>query len=371
MLKTAKRIGLIALRGAGAFSVARASSWRRRRLLILCYHGIAIDDEAVWNPWLYISLATFERRLEILRRGGYAMLPLTVALDRLRRDDLPERAVAMTFDDGMHDFATRALPVLAQANCPVTVYLATQSVEHGLPVFPLLCSYLLWKGRGRTIDLSGLGLPGPAVHLSDDNAHNHVLRQLLQTSITGNLGLPERHDLATRLAHRLDIDLEPILERRLLTVMDRAEVTAVARSGVDFQLHTHRHYSPDNEDEYRSEIRLNRTSIEALTGRRPTHFCYPSGIHDPAFTPWLEAEGVQSAVTCSSGYATPSTPLLELPRLLDHGHLSDIEFEAWTSGAGHWLPSRAPAPPIPVQLGLVNAHASRAAANRASRLPRA
>ncbi len=79
-MKALKRGALAVLRGAGVFRVARESAWRRDRLLILCYHGISIDDEHEWDPAYYMTADAFERRLRMLRDGGYTVLTLSDAV---------------------------------------------------------------------------------------------------------------------------------------------------------------------------------------------------------------------------------------------------------------------------------------------------
>src|SRR4029078_6155684 len=96
----------------GITSRVASSEWRRRRLLILCYHGIARFDEHLWHPNLYLSSRAFARRMKLLRATRCAVLPLDEAVERMYRDDLPERAVVLTFDDGYYDFAAGALPTV-------------------------------------------------------------------------------------------------------------------------------------------------------------------------------------------------------------------------------------------------------------------
>ena len=86
------------------------SGWRKQRLLILCYHGVSLGDEHLWNPRLYMSVEFFRRRLEILRSLECAVPPLNQALEQLRLATLPKRSVAITFDDGAYDFLRQALP---------------------------------------------------------------------------------------------------------------------------------------------------------------------------------------------------------------------------------------------------------------------
>ena len=81
-----------------------------------------------------------------------AVLPLGEAVERLYRNDLPDRAVALTFDDGFADFYHRAFPIISEFGFPVTLYLTTFYSYYNRPVFDVVCSYLLWRGRARTLN---------------------------------------------------------------------------------------------------------------------------------------------------------------------------------------------------------------------------
>src|SRR6185312_6273066 len=88
---------LALLKGCGALNWVRDSRWRNQRLLILCYHGISIEEEHLWRPATYIHPTLFTKRLEQLARTGYQVLPLGEAVDRLYRGDLPSRSAVITF----------------------------------------------------------------------------------------------------------------------------------------------------------------------------------------------------------------------------------------------------------------------------------
>ena len=148
MLKQAKLRVLGLAETSGLSRSLAASAWRRRRLLILCYHGVSKYDEHEWTN-LYIAAETFRRRMQILKDSGCNVLPFSDALTRLRDGTLPERAVAITFDDGFHDYYSVAFPILESFGFPATLYLTTYYVEFNRPVFDPMCSYLLWKARGR------------------------------------------------------------------------------------------------------------------------------------------------------------------------------------------------------------------------------
>lgn len=341
MLTALKRSSFALSKQIGVTSAIAASEWRRRRLMILCYHGVALGDEHRWNPGLYISADTFARRLAILRRAKCDVLPLGEALERLHAGTLPDRAVALTFDDGYFDFQARALPLLERYNYPATVYLTTLRCEHNYPIVPLFLSYLLWLKRDTLLD--GRGLPGlGGLHsLETDAERDALVDDFLRAATATGYGAVEKDAAAQEIAGRLGLDYAALFDSRVLRLMTPEEVRANARHPlVDFELHTHAHRTPENMDAFLWEIRENRTRIEAMTGRRPVHFCYPSGVYRPAYLPALANEGVVSATTCDPGIASRASNALLLPRFVDTEFTTDLEFEAWVTGAACWLPRR-------------------------------
>jgi peptidoglycan/xylan/chitin deacetylase (PgdA/CDA1 family) len=339
VLRNLKLTLLRAAKSLGAYRLARISPWRSRQLLILCYHGISIDDEHEWAPGLFMSTAQFASRLALLRRARCNVLPLGEALDRLRSGTLPPRAVVLTFDDGNFDFLERAWPLLRAHQLPATVYLTTYYSERQFAVFPVALSYVLWKARGRQAVVT-LGERGLAIDTRTGGGRQRARDEIQRHAQEADLSAGEKDTLVERLASALGYDYGEVRRRRLLHIMTPDEVRTLAAQGLDVQLHTHRHRSPLEEPAYRTEIAANRDRIVAMTGRVPTHFCYPSGVCMPQFGPWLEHEGVVSSTTCEPGMATASADFQRLPRLLDHAHMTDLEFEAWLTGLGALLPRR-------------------------------
>ncbi len=340
MVRGAKQHALGVLKATGTYAAIRDSRWRSRRLLILCYHGISLDDEHEWDPDLYMSPGQFESRLDLLARHGYSVLPLDDALQALRHDTLPPRSVTLTFDDGTHDFYAKAFPALDGRKMPATVYLTTYYSEFGGAVFNPMCSYLLWKGRDRSVSLSGILGVDTTFDLCD-----RATRQIAWKTIVGwtdreQYSAADKQLVLERLADALHVDLAALTERRLFHIMTPHEVGELAARGVDFQLHTHRHRTPLDRDLFRGEIQDNRIRIERLTERRATHFCYPSGRYRPEFLPWLKEENIRSATTCDPGLVTASSSALQLPRFVDTSVVPPVVFEGWLTGAASWLPRK-------------------------------
>jgi hypothetical protein len=142
----------------------------------------------------------------------------------------------------------------------------------------------------------------------------------------------EQNAVLREVASRVAVDYDALVRERTLTLMNPGEVTALAAGGVDFQMHTHRHTNPVEAEAFRWEIHENCWRIEAMTGRRPAHFCYPCGIWRPSYFAVLESEEVKSATTTQPGIVSPAEPRLLLPRFVDMNTISDVEFESWVTG---------------------------------------
>jgi len=340
MLKNFKQATLGTLKTSGVFRLVENSRWRQRHLLILAYHGISLDDEHQWDPSLYMTPDCFRRRMQLLKDSNCTVLPLAEAVRSLYRQDLPEKCVALTFDDGTYDFYKEAQPILRDFNFPVTVYLTTYYSDYPMPVFDGICSYLLWKARKTRLDFREITGQQMTVDLSNDGLRASSVDELRKFARDHKLSAEEKDSLASSIAAQLKIDYDALRAKRLLHILSPDEVKALATEGVDFQLHTHRHRLPGERSLFQREIDDNRNSIQAMTGAFASHFCYPSGVYDQAFLPWLEEAGIVSATTCDVGFASRQSHPLLLPRLLDTSGLSDIEFEGWLTGVSAALPRR-------------------------------
>ena len=337
MLRRLKQITLSTLRNVGAFRVASLTSWRRQRLLILCYHGVALDDEHDWRPGFFLTPETFQKRMESLQREGCSVVSLEDGVKRLYSGDLPLKSVAITFDDGFYDFYEHAFPVLRKHRYPATVYQTTYYTDHRFPVFNLILDYLFWRAGSRTLDGRPFGLD----RSFDLSRTAETVDAFVGFSFERNYSAAQKDQLAANLAERLNIDYEALRRRRILQLMSPEEITEIAAAGIDIQLHTHRHRTPMDADLFAREIRENREAVRRYTGKGALHFCYPSGFYREEFARWLRDEGVLSATTCDAGFASRSSNRLLLPRLLDTPGVSQTEFEGWLSGLCAFLPRRA------------------------------
>ena len=297
-------------------------------------------DEHLWNSSQYMPAAVLRARFELLKKSNCAVLPLAEAVRRLYANDLPERAVVITFDDGTSDFYHRAFPLIQDFGFPVTLYLTTFYTEYNRPVFDLMLSYLLWKGRNETFDLRGITGAESRLDLHDPAAQGKALAEIRAFASSRKLSAEDKDALLSSLAAQLRVDYDALIEQRIMHNVTPDEVKELARGGIDVQLHTHRHRTPVDRQLFLREIEDNRKSIQKMSDKHAEHFCYPSGFYDLAFLPWLKESGVVSATTCETGFASRNSNPLLLPRMLDNPQLSSIEFESWLTGVSAALPRR-------------------------------
>ncbi|MEO7362172.1 MAG: polysaccharide deacetylase family protein [Gemmatimonadaceae bacterium] len=335
LIRSARSLAFKFANKSGVSGAIASSRWRQQRLLVLCYHGISQDDEHEWGQTLYISPERLEQRLEQLRKLKAAVLPLDQAVDALYAGDLPPLAVSLTFDDGACDFSLKAVPILAAAQMHSTLYLTTYYTRKDMPVFMPFVSYVLWKGRGRTVLLPGINIRATIPADREQPEFLRIHKALLDYAAAAGMNADEKNDFARQISIATGADFDDLCQRRVLHLMNPAEVRALDPKLVSIQMHTHRHRTPASMDELRDELDRNAAEIVNLSGRSDVahHFCYPSGVYSSEFVGWLREYGVKSATTCVRHYSTPSTSRLEIPRFLDTMADSADTFEAWVSGS--------------------------------------
>jgi peptidoglycan/xylan/chitin deacetylase (PgdA/CDA1 family) len=334
---------------AGLLEVVRDSEWRRRRLLILCYHGVSLDDEHHWNPELYMPAGLLRDRLRHLRDHRYTLLPLDEACRRLYRGTLPPRGIALTFDDGAIDFEKVTVPILQEFDAPATLYLTTYYVFTRLPVFNTILDYVLWRGRKSGGDVAPLCGAAERLPVGTPEEIGRAREALHEYAIRNRMSAQEKEHLVTRVAAILGVAYESIRASGILHLMAPETVRGLPQGLVDVQLHTHRHCVPQDRNQFRSEILENIRRIQSLRGNGVSlnHFCYPSGVFREDFLRWLPELGVEFATTSVPNIVTSRNHPLLLPRFVDTCNASSLTFEAWASGFAALLPKRRLPAPLP------------------------
>ncbi len=99
-----------------------------RPIPVLLYHGVAPSAPPAMAPWA-MHPDRFAAHMQELADEGRPTFTVSGLLDHLdRHGEVPEGAVAITFDDGLADFGRHAWPVLRDLDLRATLYVVTGCV---------------------------------------------------------------------------------------------------------------------------------------------------------------------------------------------------------------------------------------------------
>lgn len=277
--------------------------------IVLMYHRVA---EVPHDPWrLAVAPARFAEQLDVLTRRR-RVVPLDWLVAELEARRVPDRAVAITFDDGYADVLLHAKPVLERFAAPATVYLTTGAIGRR--------AELWWDELARLV-LASPALPAavtlaiggrPTTFDTADRAAAHLaiwsaLRPLAEAPRAALLAELARAIVVPAPRHPLDRALDP------------DEVRALAAGGlVAIGAHTVTHPSLPLLDPaaQRREMRESRAACEALVGAPVTAFAYPFGDHDDASVAAARECGFRHACTVEPGVVTSARQRFRIPRIL-------------------------------------------------------
>ena len=94
--------------------------------VILVYHHVSTDTP----PSTSISPEDFGKHLNYLRENDFNVIPLNQMLETLKAGgQLPDKAVAITFDDGYISIYDTAFPMLQSYGFPFTLFLSTGPID--------------------------------------------------------------------------------------------------------------------------------------------------------------------------------------------------------------------------------------------------
>lgn len=101
-----------------------------QNLIVLQYHHVANDTPSATS----VTPEMFARHLQLIKEEKMTVVDLEDAIHALFNGDaLPERAVAITFDDAYQSIYDNAFPLLRKRHWPFTVFVSTDAIDHEFP----------------------------------------------------------------------------------------------------------------------------------------------------------------------------------------------------------------------------------------------
>ena len=283
---------------------------RNRNCQILAYHRVN-DDQDMFFPG--IPIKCFEQQMSFLA-DHFTVCSLKELVQRIRDDDLPENAIAVTFDDGYRDNYLNAFPILQRFSIPATIFLATGAIGSG-PV--------LWHDRVfaafRKTDASFLD--GFSSHIGKISLGSQPDRTKAQRRVLEFLWSKDDQERELAIDRLTDcLDVTPAREIDGL-MMSWEEVSEMHRQGIEVGAHTVTHpiLSRLPQEKVAREIIDSMRTIEERLRTQVTSFAYPVGRSmdfNPTTKALLKQAGYRCALTMIFGSNGVGVDPYELRRVI-------------------------------------------------------
>jgi peptidoglycan/xylan/chitin deacetylase (PgdA/CDA1 family) len=250
---------------------ASATRARSSRGVVLLYHRVA-DVHDIHD--LTIAPSTFAEQMAWLSHNSRVM-PLEQLLHG-SGDGLPERAVAISFDDGYLDMLQRAAPVLEREGLAATVFATTRWLEEpGEYWWDVLERALLQHATPSRLTIEVGGTPlSFSLETPDQRriAHDTLHRYLVHAS------LETRDRMISEVRSWASLDADP--RCRPLVADELQRLASVP--GIAIGAHSVNHLAlPDQSAAIQQrEVRDSARDLERLLGTRVSTFAFPYGAVD-------------------------------------------------------------------------------------------
>ncbi len=306
---------------------------------ILLYHRVV--DIGPDPLGLAVTPAHFAQQLEALATG-WTPAPLEAVI----AGDAGPRAVAVTFDDGYHDNLVHALPALAAARIPATLFASTSHIATGVGYWwdGVEAALTSANADGGDRDILTLALPEGtrawAPRTQDERAavraHVHAaLRTRDRATIAGALAQLRGWAGQDGATQPPDRD-RPLTPDELVTLATAGPFTVQAHG------RTHLSLAHAPAPVRAGELTGSADDVASWLGeaKRPTIFSYPFGVPgvdvDDATKAAARAAGYTHATVNAPGLVHASTDPYALPRLA----VPDVDGAAFARWLQAVLPGR-------------------------------
>lgn len=317
--------------------------------LILLYHRVA--DVPVDPFRLCVKPSHFAEQLEVIQNYCNPM-SLQQLVQAVQTGKCPQRAVAITFDDGYVDNLNYAKPLLERFSIPATVFIATGNLDRQRE---------FWWDELERLFLQPNTLPtqlqlqiGKQTYKWDLSGSESYSEEAYQRDKGWNWYRSEADDPTTRhsLYRSLYQILQPLSSDERQRQMDELvlwsgaeiqgrsthrslsseEVLILSKEGlIEIGAHTvtHPHLSKIPERDQREEIQKSKLDLENLLEKSVDSFAYPHGDYTEVSVNLVQESGFHYACSTIPRSIQGNLDYFQLPRV----EVQDWDREAFTQ----WL----------------------------------
>ena len=267
-----------------------------RSLAVLAYHEVSAPDR-------------FERQLDHLQRVANLVTIDQVVAAIEQRDELPERAVLLTFDDGHRDVYEVVLPILRARGLPAVAFVVAGLIGTKNPHW--------WT------EVKDLAAAGGVVTGFEAVAPADLVRWMKRLPNADRMqAIDELRGSAGRRSKPV-----PQLRAEELRTMESARI-AIGNHSL-----THPCLSTCTDEQIVHEVRRSHDLLTQMLGHEPIAFAYPDGDHDPRVIRAVGDAGYRVAFRFDHRLDTllPQVPL-GISRLRMDAHATYDRFRIIVSG---------------------------------------
>ncbi|MDT8383054.1 MAG: polysaccharide deacetylase family protein [Gammaproteobacteria bacterium] len=274
------------------------------RLSILLYHRVLEREDSLMPSEPCVK--RFEQQMKWVKRF-YNVLDLEDAVKRLVDDNLPSRALCITFDDGYRDNFQNAAPILEKHGLTATFFIATGFLNGGIMWNDVVIESLRRTSKTR-LDLTDYGLGFINIPDQRNECLNEILKAIKYLSF----------DARERLVEELPTILGVPKPDGLM--MKDEEVRILHQKGMGIGAHTVHHpiLSKIDAPQARQEIENGKDYLENITGDKIRLFAYPNGKpgqdYHAEHIEMMKEIGFDAAVSTAWGTASQQSDIYQLPR---------------------------------------------------------
>lgn len=283
--------------------VARLS---QGRLSILIYHRVLEKADEIFPGT--VDAERFRWQMELVS-SYFNVLPLSKAVELMENNNLPQRALCITFDDGYADNAEVALPILKEFGLSATFFIAVGFLNGGR----------MWNDTVietiRTIDSRDIDLTDVGLDVYDISS-TIKKQETIESIITSIKHAPQdkRQEFVEIIAEKAADQLPANL------MMSSEQVKMLHRSGMEIGGHTVTHpiLSTLDSEQAMEEIKQGKVLLESIIGTNIKLFAYPNGKPDIDYleehVEIVRRVGFDAAVSTESGVSDRFTDRFQLRR---------------------------------------------------------
>ncbi|KAA3653537.1 MAG: polysaccharide deacetylase family protein [Chloroflexi bacterium] len=265
----------------------------KSKAIVLMYHRVIDLPHDPFN--LAVSPDNFAQQMAYLKQHCQPMR-LAELTECIQKNNLPRRAVVVTFDDGYFDNLTYAHPILEAAQIPWTLFVTDGFIDSNQVVWSDELAYLMLN-TPRLPERGQLQLPDQVYAWTTLSHQERLVACLDLQRFFLPLRTSDRDKYIADLFNWAGIKRLPLPDYRMMTSLELAELAQSKFLEIGGHTQTHPFLTTLSLDEQLTEIAAGREKLASKLDKPVKSFAYPFGDYSSQTVDLVKQAGFEAAVT--------------------------------------------------------------------------